>query len=100
MLRKEIKKHLEANGTVWYPRHLVLVTEIGNDNKLKMALHCQHTMNYQDYGVRKERRTDLIIELKRILEEFGIKYNILPEQRNLNQVTQDKPDSTNVMLEE
>ncbi|KAK8505249.1 hypothetical protein V6N13_045694 [Hibiscus sabdariffa] len=102
-LKKEIKRQvvlLETNSAIWRPKHLVVVTEIGSDNKLKMALHCNHTMNFQDYRERKKRRTDLIIELKRILEELGIRYSILPEQRNPNQVSQDKPDSTNAMLEE
>ncbi|GMJ07590.1 mechanosensitive channel of small conductance-like 10 [Hibiscus trionum] len=92
-LKDKIRTHLEANSPIWHPRHLVVVTEIGNDNKLKMALHCSHTMNFQDFRERNKRRTDLIIELKRILEALGISYNILPEQGSLNQVAQDTPDA-------
>ncbi|KAK8602438.1 hypothetical protein V6N12_052245 [Hibiscus sabdariffa] len=76
-LKEKIRNHLEANGDLWHPNHLVVVTEIGNDNKLKMALHCNHTMNFQHFRERKKRRTDLIIELKRILEELGISYCLL-----------------------
>ncbi|KAE8665561.1 Mechanosensitive ion channel protein 9 [Hibiscus syriacus] len=93
-LKEEIRKHLEANSTVWYPNHLVVVKEIENVNKLKMALYCNHTMNFQDFREKNMRRTDLIIELKRIFEELGIRYNLLPQHVNLNQVYQDRPDAT------
>ncbi|KAE8665308.1 Mechanosensitive ion channel protein 10 [Hibiscus syriacus] len=93
-LKEEIRKHLEANSTVWYPNHLVVVKEIENVNKLKMALYCNHTMSFQDSREMNKRRTDLIIELKRIFEELGIRNNRLPKLVNLNQVNQDRPDAT------
>ncbi|XP_039051226.1 mechanosensitive ion channel protein 10-like [Hibiscus syriacus] len=71
-LKEKIKRYLEANSTRWYLVHHVVVTEIENDNKLKMALHCCHTMNFQDLAVRMERRSDLIDELRIILEELSI----------------------------
>ncbi|XWS72395.1 hypothetical protein CRYUN_Cryun02cG0036500 [Craigia yunnanensis] len=91
-LKEEIKKHLEAN-TLWHPNHLVVVKEIENVNKLKMALYCNHTMNFQDFREKNRRRTDLVIELKRIFEELGIRYNLLPQHVNLNQVNQERPDA-------
>ncbi|KAE8664365.1 Mechanosensitive ion channel protein 9 [Hibiscus syriacus] len=93
-LKEEIRKHLEANGTVWHPNHLVVVKEIKNVNKLNMALYCNHTMNFQDFREKNQRKTDLIIELKRIFEELGIRYNLLPQHVNLNQVNQDRPNAT------
>ncbi|KAK8505246.1 hypothetical protein V6N13_045691 [Hibiscus sabdariffa] len=93
-LKEEIRKHLEAKSTIWHPNHLVVVKEIENVNKLKMALYCNHTMNFQDFREKNKRRTDLIIELKRIFEELGIRYNLLPQHVNLNQVDQDRPDAT------
>ncbi|KAL1167787.1 hypothetical protein V6Z11_A05G041100, partial [Gossypium hirsutum] len=92
-LKEEIKKHLEAN-TLWRPNHLVVVKEIENVNKLKMALFCNHTMNFQDFREKNRRRTELVLELKRIFEELGIRYNLLPQHVNLNQVNQDRPDAT------
>ncbi|KAL4269727.1 hypothetical protein GQ457_HM001140 [Hibiscus cannabinus] len=93
MLKEEIKKHLEAN-TLWHPNHLVVVREIENVNKLKMALFCNHTMNFQDFREKNRRRTELVLELKRIFEELGIRYNLLPQHVNVNQVNQDRPDAT------
>ncbi|XWS70197.1 hypothetical protein CRYUN_Cryun03dG0028000 [Craigia yunnanensis] len=92
-LKEEIKKHLEAN-ILWHPNHLVVVKEIENVNKLKMALYCNHTMNFQDFREKNRRRTELVIELKRIFEELGIRFNLLPQHVNLNQVNQDRPDAT------
>ncbi|KAE8714047.1 Mechanosensitive ion channel protein 9 [Hibiscus syriacus] len=92
-LKEEIKKHLEANA-LWHPNHLVVVREIENVNKLKMALFCNHTMNFQDFREKNRRRTELVLELKRIFEELGIRYNLLPQHVNLNQVNQDRPDAT------
>ncbi|XVE97747.1 hypothetical protein REPUB_Repub03eG0045200 [Reevesia pubescens] len=92
-LKEEIKKHLEAN-TLWHPNHLVVVKEIENVNKLKMALYCSHTMNFQEFREKNRRRTELVIELKRIFEELGLRYNLLPQHVNLNQVNQERPDAT------
>ncbi|KAK8566724.1 hypothetical protein V6N13_002413 [Hibiscus sabdariffa] len=94
-LKEEIKKHLESN-TLWRPNHLVVVKEIENVNKLKMALFCNHTMNFQDFREKNRRRTELVLELKRIFEELGVRYNLLPQHVNLNQVNQDRLDSTYV----
>ncbi|XP_022732422.1 LOW QUALITY PROTEIN: mechanosensitive ion channel protein 10-like [Durio zibethinus] len=95
-LKEEIKKHLEANNTLWHPNHLVVVKEIENVNKLKMALYCNHTMNFQDFREKNRRKSELVIELKRIFEELGIRYNFLPQHVNLNRVNQDRPDATYV----
>ncbi|KAK8535319.1 hypothetical protein V6N12_056841 [Hibiscus sabdariffa] len=92
-LKEEIKKHLDANP-LWHPGHLVVVKEIENVNKLKMALFCRHTMNFQDFIEKNRRRTELVLELKRIFEELGIQYNLLPQHVNLNQVHQDRPGAT------
>ncbi|OMO86460.1 Mechanosensitive ion channel MscS [Corchorus olitorius] len=92
-LREEIKMHLESNP-VWHPHHLVVVKEIENVNKIKMALYCNHTMNFQDYREKNRRRTELVIELKRIFEKLGIRYNLLPQHVNFNQVHKERPDAT------
>ncbi|KAK6236697.1 hypothetical protein SCA6_012034 [Theobroma cacao] len=92
-LKEEIKEHLETN-TLWHPNHLVVVKEIENVNKIKMALYCNHTMNFQDFREKNRRRTELVIELKRIFEELGIRYNLLPQHVNLNQVNRDRPEAT------
>lgn len=60
--------------------------EIEDVNKLKMALYCNHTINFQDWGEKNRRRTELVIEMKKMFEELGIKYYLLPQQVHLNRI--------------
>ncbi|KAJ6745817.1 MECHANOSENSITIVE ION CHANNEL PROTEIN 9 [Salix koriyanagi] len=80
LLKEKIKKHLEKTPQHWHPNHNVVVKEIENVNKLKMALYCTHTMNFQEYGEKNKRRSELVIEIKKIFEEINIKYYLLPQQ--------------------
>ncbi|KAM6541891.1 hypothetical protein CsatB_006338 [Cannabis sativa] len=85
LLREKIKKYLEENPQTWHPIHRVVVLEIENVNKLKMALYPNHTINFQEYGERNRRRSELVMELKRIFEEIHIKYYLLPQTVHLDQ---------------
>lgn len=83
LLKEKLQKYLEKNPQLWHPNHNFVVKEIENVNKIKMALFFNHTMNFQDFGEKVERRTELVLELKRILEELKIKCNLLPQQVQL-----------------
>ncbi|KAG6423404.1 hypothetical protein SASPL_113799 [Salvia splendens] len=83
-LREKIKKYLEKNPKHWHPNHNLVVKEIENVNKIKMALFINHTMNFQDFPERNRRRTELVLEMKRILEELHIRYDLLPQDVHLN----------------
>ncbi|KAM5566129.1 mechanosensitive ion channel protein 10 [Rosa sericea] len=91
MLRKRIKEYLESKPQHWRPGHSVVVIDIEDVNKLKMALNICHTMNFQEIGERNKRRTELIIELMRTLEDLNITYSLLPQEVHL---TQNKADAT------
>jgi len=86
-------RHLEKTPHHWHPNHNVVVKEIENVNKLKMALYCTHTMNFQEYGEKNKRKSELVIEIKKIFEELNIKYYLLPQQVHLNPIGS---ESTNV----
>lgn len=58
----------------------MVVKEIENVNKIKMALFFNHTMNFQDYAEKNRRRTELVLELKKIFEELHIRYDLLPQE--------------------
>ncbi|CAN1147917.1 Mechanosensitive ion channel protein 10 [Linum perenne] len=85
LLKDRIKKYLENNPQHWHPNHGIVVKEIENLNKLKMALYCNHTMNFQEYAEKNKRRTELMMEIKKIFEELCIKYYLLPQHVHLNQ---------------
>ncbi|XP_021890723.1 mechanosensitive ion channel protein 10 [Carica papaya] len=85
-LKDKIRNYLEKNSQHWQLNHNVVVMEIEDVNKLKMALYCNHTINFQDWGEKNRRRTELVIEMKKMFEELGIKYYLLPQQVHLNRI--------------
>ncbi|XP_051151357.1 mechanosensitive ion channel protein 10-like [Andrographis paniculata] len=82
-LKEKIKKYLEKNPQHWHPNHNVVVKEIENVNKIKMAVYFNHTMNFQDFAERNRRRSGLVLEVKQIFEDLNIGYDLLPQQVNL-----------------
>ncbi|KVH93611.1 Like-Sm (LSM) domain-containing protein [Cynara cardunculus var. scolymus] len=90
LLKDKLKKYLEKNPQLWHPNHNFVVKEIENVNKIKMVLFFNHTINFQDYGEKVRRRTELVLELKRIFEELKIKCNLLPQEVHLRPETTTK----------
>ncbi|KAL8497133.1 hypothetical protein ACS0TY_020713 [Phlomoides rotata] len=84
-LKEKIKKYLEKNSQYWHPNHNVVVKEIENVNKIKMALFFNHTMNFQNFGEKSRRRSDLVLEMKKIFEDLKISYDLLPQEVRLCQ---------------
>lgn len=82
-LKEKIKKYLERTPQYWHPNHSVVVKEIENMNKIKMALFFNHTMNFQNFGEKNRRRTELILEMKKMFDELNIKYDLLPQEVHL-----------------
>lgn len=86
-LKEKIKKYLEKNPQMWHPNHNFVVKEIENVNKIKMALYFNHTINFQDYGEKNKRRSELVLELKKFFDDLKIKCNLLPQEVLLNRET-------------
>lgn len=78
-------RYIESKPKHWNPKHSVLVKDIENMNKMKMGLYVQHTMNHQNYGEKSSRRSELVLELKKIFESLHLKYNLLPQEVHLTQ---------------
>lgn len=79
-------RYIESKPKYWSPKHSIIVKEIENMDKLKMALSVQHTINHQNYGDRNIRITELFLELKKIFENLNIKYHLLPQEIHLTQL--------------
>lgn len=73
----------------------MLVKEIENVNKIKMGLYIFHTMNFQDFGEKNRRRTELVIEIKKIFEELNIRYNLLPQDVHLLHIGSETTNAAN-----
>ncbi|KAK0571495.1 hypothetical protein LWI29_017114 [Acer saccharum] len=85
-LKSRIKAYLESKLQHWRPAHSMVVKEIENVNKMKLALYVNHTINFQNYGDKNSRRSELVLELKKIFEDLGIKYHLLPQEVRLSYV--------------
>ncbi|XP_062097079.1 mechanosensitive ion channel protein 10-like [Humulus lupulus] len=85
-LKEKFKKYIEKNPLHWHPTHSVVVIAIENVNKLKMALYVNHTITFQEFGEKNRRRTELVMEVKRVFEELGIKYYLLPQTIHVNPI--------------
>ncbi|XP_056176829.1 mechanosensitive ion channel protein 10-like [Syzygium oleosum] len=85
-MKAKIKEYLESKPQYWRPSHSVLVKEIEDVNKMKMGLYVTHTINFQKSGDRSSRRCELVLELKKIFEEVGIAYRLLPHEVHLSNV--------------
>ena len=79
-------RYLENKPQHWRPVHSVLVKDIVHVNQMNMALYVTHTINFQNYGDKSSRRSELVIELKKIFEELNIKYHLLPQEVHLRSV--------------
>lgn len=82
-------RYLEKNPQLWHPNHSVVIKEIENVNKINIALFFNHTMNFQDFTERNKRRSELVLELKKLFEELKIKCNLLPQDVHLH-----RPETT------
>jgi hypothetical protein len=80
-------RYLENRPQHWRPTHNVVVKDIENVNKMKIGLYVTHTINFQNYTDRNIRRSELVLELKKILEDLHIKYHLLPQEVLLNHVS-------------
>ncbi|GLJ26487.1 hypothetical protein SUGI_0511610 [Cryptomeria japonica] len=43
-------------------------------NYMNMALYVLHTMNHQNMAEKSNRRSELVLEMKKCFEELGIKF--------------------------
>ncbi|KAH0469992.1 hypothetical protein IEQ34_001550 [Dendrobium chrysotoxum] len=85
-LKARIKTYLEGKPNHWQQNHSIVVKDIVNVNKMNIVLYVTHTMNYQNMGEKNSRRTDLVLELKKIFEELSIRYNVLPQEVHLSYI--------------
>lgn len=72
---------------LWHPNHSVVIKDMEDVNKISMTLYVVHTMNYQNIAEKNSRRTELMLELKKIFEDVSIGYTLLPQDVNLNVVS-------------
>jgi mechanosensitive ion channel protein 4/5/6/7/8/9/10 len=80
-------RYLESKPTHWHPTHTVNLKDILDVNKINMSLSVQHTMNFQNIREKNIKRSELVMELKKIFEEMSIWYHLLPQKVELTYVS-------------
>lgn len=86
-------RYLEGKPQHWRAGHSVVVKNIENVNKMNMALNVTHTINFQNYGEKNSRRSELVLELKRIFQNLNITYHLLPQDVNLSHKGPETPST-------
>ncbi|KAJ0981184.1 hypothetical protein J5N97_009439 [Dioscorea zingiberensis] len=84
LLKARVKAYIDNQPNHWHPNHIILVQDIVLVNKMNMGLYVQHTMNFQNFGEKHNRRSDLVLEVKKIFEDLSIRYNLLPQEVHLS----------------
>nr|XP_009409218.1 PREDICTED: mechanosensitive ion channel protein 10-like isoform X3 [Musa acuminata subsp. malaccensis] len=79
-LKSKIKAYIDNKPNYWHPNHSIIVENIVDINKMNMTLNVRHTMNFQNIVEKNNRRSDLVLELKKIFEELSIRYHLLPQE--------------------
>ncbi|XP_028772183.1 mechanosensitive ion channel protein 10-like [Neltuma alba] len=92
-LKAGIKAYLEGKPQHWRAGHSVVVKNIENVNKMNMALYVTHTINFQNYGEKSSRRSELVLELKKIFQLLNINYHLLPQDVHLSYVGPEAPST-------
>jgi len=54
--------------------------------RLELVLGLTHTMNYQNFGEKVARRSELILEMKRLFEDLKIDYHLPPQEVHVKSV--------------
>ncbi|GKV17888.1 hypothetical protein SLEP1_g28343 [Rubroshorea leprosula] len=78
-LQKEIESYM-STSTDWNkkPEPRVFVKDFDDANGIKMIIYFDHGANFQKYlDIRNKQRSELILNLKEIMERLEIKYHIV-----------------------
>ncbi|RVX15742.1 Mechanosensitive ion channel protein 8 [Vitis vinifera] len=67
----------------WYPDPMIIIKDVEELNKLKMAVYLTHTMNGQNSVEIFTRRSLLVEEMIKVFRELEIEYRMLPLDVNI-----------------
>lgn len=79
-LKQKIGKYVASKPSQWTWDYNLIVKEIEDNNRMQMQLMVNHTINYHDILERQIRRSDLILEVQKMLQELEIGYRLLPQE--------------------
>eukprot|EP00898_Chlorokybus_atmophyticus_P001837 jgi/Chlat1/2654/Chrsp178S02508 len=71
-LHAKVAEYLAANPVWFYPTAKLNIRDIGDNQRMIIAINWQHKINFQNMGDRWSRRTQLIILAKKEMDRVGI----------------------------
>ncbi|KQJ84035.1 mechanosensitive ion channel protein 5 [Brachypodium distachyon] len=83
LMKERLLHYLDNKKEHWYPGSMVVLRDIDDTNRLKISIWCRHTINFQDMGMRFERRELILQEMMKILRDLDIEYRMLPLDINI-----------------
>ncbi|KAH7851409.1 hypothetical protein Vadar_011180 [Vaccinium darrowii] len=93
MMRQRIISFIESKKDHWYTSPTVVLMNLEELNKLKMAVWLRHKINHQDMGEKWSRRAQVVEEMVKIFRELDIEYRLLPLDINIRSMP-NTPNST------
>lgn len=81
--KEKIKRYVERKSDHWYPDPMIIIKDVEELNKLKMAVYLTHTMNGQNSVEIFTRRSLLVEEMIKVFRELEIEYRMLPLDVNI-----------------
>ncbi|KAM3388845.1 hypothetical protein ACQJBY_011148 [Aegilops geniculata] len=77
LMKERLMHYLDNKKEHWYPGSMIVLRDIDDTNRLKLTIWCRHTINFQDIGMRYERRELILQEMMKILRDLDIEYRML-----------------------
>ncbi|KAJ8766996.1 hypothetical protein K2173_012505 [Erythroxylum novogranatense] len=83
IMRQRIISYIENTKEYWYPNPMVVLKDMEELNKVRIAVWPRHRINHQDMGEKFVRRSLLLEEMVKIFKELDIQYRLLPLDINV-----------------
>ncbi|KAL1188524.1 Mechanosensitive ion channel protein 8 [Cardamine amara subsp. amara] len=77
-IKQRISNYIDNKPEYWYPTATILVKDVEDLNKVRIAIWPCHRMNFQDIIERWTRRSVLVEEIVKILIELDIEHRFYP----------------------
>lgn len=75
----ELANYIEKRSTHFYPKFEVEYKDVENSNRMVIRLRVQHRNNFANMRRFRERRSRLVLKIKKLCEELGIQYDLPPQ---------------------
>ncbi|XP_038900754.1 mechanosensitive ion channel protein 6-like [Benincasa hispida] len=83
IMKQRIISYIEGKKEHWCPAPMIVLKDVEELNRMRIAIWLTHRMNHQDMGERWTRRALLVEELVKIFQELDLQYRLLPLDINV-----------------